>query len=92
MVTASLMVYYTTAFKNKTKDPKKCIRRLVRLANMVYDNSGIPLRIRAHCMEELIHFGEIPERGISRLDAFSRFKGMKYDVLLHEYSIFKKLF
>jgi hypothetical protein len=80
MVTASVQVYYTRDFKSKFRGghPKNYIRGLVAMANSAYKNSGIPLRIRAYCIEQI----NFPERqyneGVSRRDAFTYwFKGMR---------------
>jgi hypothetical protein len=47
MVTISVMLYYTPAFKASVSDYITNIKSLVDAANVVYTNSGIPLRIKA---------------------------------------------
>jgi hypothetical protein len=57
MVDASVMVYYTTAFKNEVDknfkiNIEKVVQRLILVANTAYSQSGIPLRIHSYCIEQ----------------------------------------
>jgi hypothetical protein len=75
MVTISVMIYYTPAFKASVSDYTTNIKNLVGAANDAYANSGIPLRIKDHCIQELnIRESTGPNQ---RLQDFTNAKGMK---------------
>jgi hypothetical protein len=77
MVSASVMVYYTPDFKRKVRgDLIQYIDSLVGKANMAFSKTGIPLRIHAHCIEQLQYFSErYYTDAIKRRDAFTLYKG-----------------
>jgi hypothetical protein len=75
MVTISVMLYYTPAFRNFVYDPITNIKNLVAAVNNGYANSGIPLRIKDHCIQELNM--EEDTNANKRLVDFENARGMK---------------
>ncbi len=54
----SVMFYYSPTFAKVTFDPKGYVEGLVNSANLAYNNSDIPLEMRAFCVEEWVGFVE----------------------------------
>ena len=50
VVEYSVTVYYTKGFKESTADPETFINQVVAETNDGYKNSGIPLRVKLHCV------------------------------------------
>jgi hypothetical protein len=67
-------------------DPIHYIHRLVKLANVAYSKSGIPLRIHAHCIEQLNPHTNFTESlytmSESRLEGFTWAKGVNNKVMI----------
>jgi hypothetical protein len=75
MVTISVMLYYTPAFRSSVSDPITNIKNLVDAVNNGYANTGIPLRIKDHCIQELNM--EEDANANKRLGDFENARGMK---------------
>merc|ERR1712180_62232 len=73
IVTYSVMFYYTKEFAKVTDDIPLYVEQVVAETNQGYINSNIPLRVKAHCIEEAdLH--DVPY-GSDMLSKFGCYKG-----------------
>ena len=50
MVEYTVSVYYTAGFRKTTADPDTFINQMISLTNEGYANSGVPIRVKLHCV------------------------------------------
>ena len=71
IATYTVTVYITKGFKAVTKNPFLFISQVIAETNQGYKNSGIPLRIALHCIQE----SNIPD-GLGAYETLNRFTAM----------------
>jgi hypothetical protein len=75
IATYSVMVYFTPDFKALHPDVMGYVSEAISETNEGYANSGIPLRVELHCVEELENFVETPASSSLTLSNFAVAKG-----------------
>merc|ERR1719481_36439 len=73
IVTYSVMFYYTKEFAKVTPDIPLYVEQVVAETNQGYINSNIPLRVKAHCIEEADLHDQ--QSGGDMLGKFKYYKG-----------------
>ena len=77
----TLMAYYTREFKEKNGDNTiSTIRNAVKMANAGYKNSGVPLKVRIHCIKEIRGTESQnqkleSQKGMERIEVMKEIKG-----------------